>query len=365
MSTVTRAFAATFVVALCVTAPLFPAQPAAPGPDMSIDESTRTAVIDGIVKELAAFYVYPDGATKMGQALRQHREQHRYDQISSARTFAETLTADLREVSHDKHLAINYSSGVVPPLPFPPPTPTREQIERQRAVMSQRNFGFEKVERLAGNVGYLDLRGFMPPTLMGDTAAAAMTFLSNTDALIIDLRQNGGGSPDGVAFLASYLFSEPQRLNDIYTRPTNETRQFWTSPHVPGRRLIDKDVYILTSSRTFSAAEDFTYGLKNLKRATVIGEVTGGGAHPVGPRRLTDHFVATVPIGRSISPVTHGDWEGVGVEPDVAVPAALALTRAHLAALQKALAATPESPLRTEITAAIARLSSELDAHKP
>jgi C-terminal processing protease CtpA/Prc len=134
---------------------------------------------------------------------------------------------------------------------------------------------------------------------------------------------------------------------------------------VPGKRLIDKDVYVLTSSRTFSAAEDFTYGLKNLKRVTVIGETTGGGAHPVGLRRLTDHFAMVVPVGRSISPVTHGDWEGVGVEPDVAIPAAQALARAHLTALQKRLPATTEPPLRTEITTAIQRLSAELDAHNP
>ena len=358
---VRRAFAATLFAAVFATASLTIAQMMPPGgPDMSIDASTRAAIIDGIVKELADFYVFPDAAAKMGQAIRQHQQQHQYDAIVSARTFAQTLTTDLREVSHDRHLAVNYYGGsILPEYPFPLPPPTREQTERMRAAQAPRNFGFEKVERLAGNIGYLDLRAFMPPSMMGETAAAAMTFLGNTDALIIDLRQNGGGSPDAVAFIASYFFDDPQRLNDIVNRPMNETRQFWTSSHVPGAKFIGKDVYILTSARTFSAAEDLTYALKNLKRATIVGEVTGGGAHPVGVRRLSDHFALAVPVGRSLSPITHTDWEGTGIEPDVAATAAQALPRAHLTALQKRLPNADPS-LRSEITSAITRLTTEL-----
>jgi C-terminal processing protease CtpA/Prc len=191
-----------------------------------------------------------------------------------------------------------------------------------------------------------------------------MTFLGNVQALIIDLRQNGGGSPDGVALVASYLFERPVRMNDIYDRPSNETRQFWTLPYVPGKRLVDKDVYVLTSSRTFSAAEDFTYGLKNQKRATIVGEVTGGGAHPVGPRRLNDHFVLIVPMGRSISSITRTDWEGVGVEPDIQVPAAQALATAHLMAVEKRLPVVTEPPMKAEITAAIERLKKELGSSR-
>jgi C-terminal processing protease CtpA/Prc len=204
----------------------------------------------------------------------------------------------------------------------------------------------------------------MPPVFMGDTAAAAMTFLGNSQALIIDLRQNGGGSPDGVALIASYLFEQAVRMNDIYDRPSNETRQFWTLPYVPGKRFVGKDVYVLTSSRTFSAAEDFTYALKNLKRVTVVGEVTGGGAHPVGPRRISDHFVIVVPMGRSISSITHADWEGVGVEPDIKVLSAQALARAHLTALEKRLPTVTEPPIRAEITAALERVKNELSATK-
>jgi C-terminal processing protease CtpA/Prc len=230
-----------------------------------------------------------------------------------------------------------------------------------RGVMAQTNFGFEKVERLAGNIGYLDLRGFLPPEIMGDTAAAAMSFLSYSDALIIDLRQNGGGSPDGVALLVSYLVPpHPVRLNDIYNRVSDQTHQYWSLPYVPGKRFTMKDVYLLTSNRTFSGAEDFAYALKNLKRVTIVGEVTGGGAHPVGPRRINDHFVAMVPFGRSISVVTNTDWEGVGVEPDVKAPAERALATAHLAALQKRATNVTEPRMKTEIATAIERLKKEL-----
>ena len=227
--------------------------------------------------------------------------------------------------------------------------------------MAQTNFGFERIERLAGNIGYLDLRGFLPPEFIGDTAAAAMTFLAGTEALIIDLRQNGGGSPDGVALMASYFFGpQPERLNDIYDRPSDQTRQYWTQPYVPGKRFVGKEVYLLTSTRTFSGAEDFSYALKNLKRAVIVGEVTGGGAHPGGPRRVNDHFFVSVPSGRSISAITHTDWEATGVEPDVKVAAARALATAHLMALEKRLPSVTDARMKSEITTAIERLKKEL-----
>ena len=131
-----------------------------------------------------------------------------------------------------------------------------------------------------------------------------------------------------VTLIASYLFAEPTHLNDIYNRKENSTTQFWTSSYVPGRNFIGKPLYVLTSKQTFSAAEDLSYALKNLKRATLIGETTGGGAHPIEPRRIDDHFLMIVPSARSISPITKTDWEGTGVKPDLELPAAEALTEA-------------------------------------
>jgi hypothetical protein len=328
--------------------------------DMTVDAPTRAAVIEGVLKELSDFYIFPDVAAKMVQAIKQRQQRNEYESITSARQLADVLTTDLRDVSHDRHLAVNYSAVVVRPFPFPPPPPPAELVARQRGLYSQTNFGFAKVERLAGNIGYLDLRSFMPPTWIGETLAAAMTFVGNTQALILDLRHNGGGGPDSVALICSYFFEQPVRLNDVYTRPSNETRQSWTLASVAGTRFGKKDVYILTSSATFSAAEDFTYAMKNLKRATIVGEVTGGGAHPVGSRRVADHFLAAIPMGRSISPITHTDWEGVGVEPDIKVSASQALAKAHLIALEKLQPGSSDPSMREEIAAAIERLKSEL-----
>jgi hypothetical protein len=337
------------------------AQGPAPGPDMTIDATAINAIIEGVTKNLTDYYVFPDVAARMVAAMRERQQRHEYDRITSARTLAETLTSHLREVSHDKHLSVGYSAAVLPPPPPPNAQPSPEDVERMRGIMSQTNFGFEKIERLAGNIGYLDLRGFGPPQMMGDTAAAAMTVLANADALIIDLRQNGGGTPDGVALMASYVMGpQAARMNDIYNRQSNETHQYWTLPYVPGKRFTGKDVYLLTSNRTFSGAEDFTYGLKNLKRVVVVGEVTGGGAHPVGPRRINDHFVVAVPFGRSISVFTNTDWEGVGVDPDVKVPAERALATAHLMALQKRGPSAINPQMNAEVDAAIERLKKEL-----
>lgn len=326
--------------------------------DMSIDPVTRTEVVEGLAQALQDFYVFPDEGLAMAAQVRRKQAQHGYDSITSARQLADMLTHDLREVSHDRHLAVHYSQSVVRPFPFPPPPPPVELVSRQQQTFSRANFGFAKVEILTGNVGYLDLRGFMPPAWIGDTLVGTMAFVQNTDALIIDLRHNGGGSPDSVLLIASYFFDEPVHMNDIYTRPSNETRQYWTLPYVPGKRFLSKSVYILTSSNTFSAAEDFTYAMKNLKRATVIGESTGGGAHPVGNRRVADHFLVTVPMGRSISPITHQDWEGVGVQPDVKVPAQNALDHAHLIALEKIKSESRDETTRAEISAEIERLKT-------
>jgi C-terminal processing protease CtpA/Prc len=195
--------------------------------------------------------------------------------------------------------------------------------------MDEMNCGFQKVERLDGNVGYLKFDMFADPELCAPTAAAAMNFLAGTRALIVDVRENGGGSPAMVAYVSSYLFDRRTHLNDLWTRQTGKTEEFWTRDSVAGRRFGgEKPVYVLTSSRTFSGAEEFTYNLKNLKRATIVGETTGGGAHPVAGHRIDDHFVIGVPFARAVNPITHTNWEGVGVEPDIKAPAGDALATA-------------------------------------
>src|SRR5688572_28781672 len=333
-------------------------------PDITIDAATRTQVIDGILKRLNDSYVFPEVAKKMEQSIRERVDKKEYDQITSAREFAATLTKDLQAVSNDKHLRVRYSHAPIPER-GPRREPTAEEREQRRRDLNWMNHGFAKVERLRGNIGYLEFSGFMDEELGADTVAAAMNFVNGTDALIIDMRANGGGNPAMVALVCSYLFGpEPVHLNSLYWREGNRTEEFWTRKELVGKRYLNKDVYVLTSKRTFSGAEEFTYNLKNLKRATIVGEATGGGAHPGGGFRISEHFGMFVPTGRAISPITKTNWEGTGVTPDVNVPADQALLVARIMALKKVQTTLTNPELKPRVQDEIQKLEKELSALK-
>ena len=295
-----------------------------------IDAATRARVIEGAIAQLDSFYVFPAAAKRMADTLHARLARGVYDRYDNGVTFAARLRDDLHEVMHDKHLGMNYSFRPIPVPPSGAPRqPSPEDIARQRAQMDAENCGFRKAEVLEGNVGYLKFDFFASPDVCGATASAAMNFLAGTRALIIDLRENGGGSPPMVALVASYLLPPHTHINDLWTRSPDSTEQFFTRDSVAGRHYgADKPVYVLTSHDTFSGGEEFTYDLKTQKRATIIGETTGGGAHPVRGRRIDDHFMIGVPFARAINPITHTNWEGAGVEPDIKVPADQALSKA-------------------------------------
>ena len=294
--------------------------------NLKIDAATRARVVDGAVAKLTEFYVFPETAKKMAESVQARLKSGAYDTITGADDFANTLTDDLRAVSHDKHLGVNFSPQVLPKMePGANPAPDPAALARRKAQLQRNNCGFEKVERLPSNIGYLKFNGFMDPEICGPTVAAAMNFLAHVDSLIIDLRGNGGGDPKMVAYISSHLFAEPTHLNDLYNRKEDKTTEYWTQRDVPGARLGDKPVFVLTAKRTFSGAEEFAYNLKNLKRAIIIGETTGGGAHPVSGHRIDDHFMIGVPFARAINPISKTNWEGTGVEPDIKVPASEAL----------------------------------------
>jgi hypothetical protein len=297
-----------------------------------IDAATRARVIDGAIVQLNESYVFPDVAKKMEDAVRARQKKGEYDSVTDGAAFAKMLTENFQEVSHDKHLRVDFSPA---PMPDRPPGPDPEFEARYRKQMERINCGFDKVEILSGNIGYLKFNMFANPEVCGPTAVAAMNFLANVDAIIIDLRENGGGDPKMIALVSTYLFSKSTHLNDLWERKSDTTEQYWTLPYVPGKRLDDKPAFVLTSTHTFSGAEEFSYNLKNLKRATLVGETTGGGAHPVSGHRIDDHFMIGVPFARAINPISKTNWEGTGVEPDVKVPAADALASAEKLAEEK------------------------------
>jgi C-terminal processing protease CtpA/Prc len=203
--------------------------------------------------------------------------------------------------------------------------------------------------------------GFYPAEWIAETAAGAMTFLANSESIILDLRQNGGGQSGG-GLLCSYFFKEETHLTDFYNRAENTTRQIWSYPVAGAEKFADKDLYILTSHRTFSAPESLAYDMQALKRATIVGETTGGGAHGTTVYRITDHFSASIPFCRAINPITKTDWEGTGVKPDVAVPADQALLTAHLLALKKALTKYADKPaIADQLKGVIAAKEKELE----
>jgi retinol-binding protein 3 len=330
-----------------------PNEPAVP----TLNSATRTHLIEAVLQKLVETYVFPEVARKMEAAIRARMRNGEYDGICEGKLFAEKLTNDLSAISHDKHLRVYYSATRIPE--HNEKELTSAEKEKIRAGYRKRgdaaNWGFDKVERLDGNIGYLKFRLFADPEFAGDTLASAMRFLSNTNALIIDLRTNSGGEPAMVALVCSYFFSaEPVHLSDLY----------WTLPYVPGKRYVGKEVYVLTSKETISASEAFAYNLKMHKRATLIGETTGGYAHPGSNVRISGHFGVIVPQGRTINAISKTDWEGTGVKPDIEVPAAQALTTAQLIALKNALGRETDDQRRDQLKEALETAQKDRDSQR-
>ncbi|MBD1873922.1 S41 family peptidase [Nodosilinea sp. FACHB-131] len=328
--------------------------------DIVLDAEAIEAVLGALVTQLDA-YVFPEVAEKIQNDLEQRLEAGGYGDLTGGQQLADTLTAQLQQMSGDRNLCLHFSPAPLPHLESDT-APDPAEIERQYQASRRRNFDLNKVERLPGNVGYIQLFSFEPPEFAGDTLAAAMTLVAHTDALIFDLRHNQGGSPATVALLCSYLLPAhpPVHLNDLYWSETDETHQWWTVPYVPGQRYLDKPVFALTSPETFSAAEEFAYNLQVLKRGAVVGETTRGGANPGRGFRLHDHFWVFMPTGQAINPTTGKNWDGTGVIPTVKVPAETALDTAHLMALNHLLEAGPEGVARRELEETLPRVERSL-----
>ena len=325
---------------------------------LAAEQMSGREIVTTAMSLLRANYVFPEVAEQAATAVEARLAAGEYDDLDEA-TLTELVTSHLREVCEDKHLALRLGGGPGPgrrgPGPGGPGPDGRgrhpwtdrdgpKDHESRRLAMRQMgrldNFGIHRVERLDGNVGYLDVRRVPVPANAGPAISAAMELVAGTYALIIDLRRNGGGSPEGVVYWCSHLVDEqpPTHFNDIFRADTGETHQFWALPYVPGPRYLDRPVYVLTSGRTFSGGEDFAYTLQALGRAQVIGETTGGGAHPTRPFPISAAVHIAIPFARSINPVTGTNWQGTGVVPDVPVPQEQAYDVAYATALRHVLA---------------------------
>jgi retinol-binding protein 3 len=338
---------------------------AQPGQLPALDTATQKAIIDKVTSTLNKAYVFADQAASIDSLLHAKLSAGAYREATDPALFTQQAMTDVRTVCKDRHLSL--ATFLPSELNPSDPKDSLRLAEQDRENQRKSNFGFKKVEILPGNIGYLEFDRFADAARAGETAVAAMNFLANTDALIIDLRQNGGGDASMIQLLTGYFLRESQLLVSWYHRENDETIQSYSLPYVPGQRLLDTPLYILTSKNTFSAAEEFTYDLKNLKRATVIGDTTGGGAHTVADTLFdfgTFQIGLRIPSGRSISPVTKTNWEGVGVIPDLVVPADQALLAAKLEATKNLQAKAADDHQKGVLAWAQAGLENELHPYR-
>ena len=289
----------------------------------AISRQEHQQTIQAISDLLDQYYVYPSVAREMKTRLRDNYKLGKYGGFSNPASFAQRLTLDLQRVSQDKHLRVFYQPKAAE---LRSGSPSNGHVHEREAAD---NYGFGKKKILPGNVGYLELNRFSGLKEAEDKVHETMRFFGSIDAMIIDLRNNRGGSTRMIQVLSSYFFdAKPRHLNSFYWRTSGRTTESWTLADLPEKRYPEIPLYILTSSRTFSAAEEFAYNLKHMKRAVIIGETTEGGAHPGGEIAANELFTIWVPQGKAINPVTGTNWEGVGVKPHVEVGAEYALAKA-------------------------------------
>ena len=289
-----------------------------------LDKEHQNIILEKIGQLLMDNYVQKDIGEAYANFLGKQIEEGGYADITHPREFANRLTSDLRKIHNDQHIRI---------LPIPPADKRLIKNPKLDFFLSTRenikeNLGFKEVKIMAGNVGYIDLNSFEAYELAREKSLNALHFIENTDAIIIDLRNNLGGNPTMVQFLCSYFFDKPVHLNSIYWRHGDYTEEFWSMDSIGIKKRPDVPLFILTSNRTFSGGEEFAYNLKTNKRATLIGEKTAGGANPGYTFSVNDIFSIFIPTGRSINPVTGTNWEGKGVEPDISMAEANALSYA-------------------------------------
>ncbi len=291
-------------------------------------------LIDSLNILLNNNYVYTEKAKIISTYLVSQLKNNAYsNELLNPKIIADRLQSDITKIHHDPHMHIKYDPGFHVKENV---APSEEEINLAKKYWKENNYAFTKVEILPGNIGYFTFNVFVDDVKSAkSTISSALKFLSNTSAIIIDLRDNYGGSPDMVSQIESYFFNVKTHMNDLINRSAKDTTFFYADPKKADSLNLLMPLYILTSHNTFSGAEDFSYGMQKANRAIIVGEPTGGGAHPQKPFSAGQGFVISIPYARSLSPVTNTDWEGTGVIPDVKANAQKALLTAQQLILEK------------------------------
>lgn len=327
----------------------------------AITNKQKTEIIDLFASNLNKKYVFPDVALKVENKIKANNKKGLYSKITDGRVFADSVSNEASEISNDKHLRIFYKPEAPSSV-----NAANDSIEIKKRADSRRqflirfNFGFTKIAILDGNVGYLKIDGFVSVQDVEKIISSAMTFLTNTNAIILDLTDNRGGEPETVRLVASYFFAaEPVHINDIYFREENKTEEFWTLKDLSGERYLNKPVYILTSNQTFSGGEEFAYDLQILKRATIVGQTTKGGANPGETFTLKDGFSAFIPTGKAINPITKINWEGTGVKPDIELKPENIVNETQILSLKKLIETTEDLQTKKFFESALGKISAK------
>jgi hypothetical protein len=326
-----------------------------PPADMPLTAVERAQIIEATAARVESEYVDEQKGLEFADAIRRAVKAGTFDEATSALKLVPLMNRVLVPFG-DAHLRFGYNAR---PNPHPDAPETQDEHAQRLREAALTGFGVRGVQRLEGNVGLLTIVKFHDPAFAGDAIGAAMELLAPTNALIIDLRDSEGGLPEMVAYLMSYFFEgDPIHIGSIYFRAKNFTRQLWTEAYVRGPRYVGKEVYILTSKKTFSAAEAFTYHMKSRKRAAIVGEKTRGGANAGEWLSVHPNFAVFVPTARGIDPVTGKNWEHTGVEPDIVVAPPSALQTAHLRALRKLREQAKDAEARESLDWAIGRVEN-------
>jgi len=329
---------------VCIVAVIAVTHVTAQTAGLTLTQDSKKAAVEKISSLLIENYVFLDVADRCAKHIKSKFEAGAFDSITANEEFAKSLTTELQSISKDKHMRVRRRQP--DDVRNNEMDPSRTQYRALRRSADE-NYGFRKVEILDGNIGYIDMRYFAPTEAGRETAIATMKFLANTDAIIFDMRNNGGGNPDMIRLICSYFFDKPTHLNSLYYRKRNVTNEFWTLDRIEGKRRPDVPLFVLTSKRTFSGAEEFSYNMQTQKRALLIGEVTGGGANPGEMMPVNQTLGIFVPTGRAINPVTGTNWEGIGVRPEIEIDA----SKAYDIALERAKKAAEEYHRQMEDTA--------------
>ncbi len=304
-------------------------------------------LITAIADSLSRYYIFPEKAGEISAYLKFREKLGAYDSLlNTPQKLAQQIATDISHAHHDPHLRVAFDPDFNAQVAF---NPTAEQKEYVKNYWKENNYSFKKVELLPGNIGYLAFNLFVDDIEAAKpTIKAALTFLANADAVIIDLRDNMGGNPKMVSQIESYFFSTKTEMNHLIDRTIGDTIYMFADPSKTDGLYLPVPVYILTSQHTFSGAEDFSYGMQVAKRAVIVGETTGGGAHPQKPFTVNQGFVVYIPFARSLNPVTKKDWEGTGVIPDVKTPAENALLKARELIFKKNISFTTDQQAKNK-----------------